>query len=473
MNKILQFAVGPIGGALLGVISLPLLAWYFPSEDIGRISMLQVVTSFSVLLFSFGLDQSYVREYHESDNKTLLLKMAMGPGLFLVILLGFVVFLINPEILSHYVFSIESIKFSLIIFIVILSNIISRFLSLILRMEERGIAFSLGQLLPKLIFVLIVIFYVLFKIPNDFYFLLLANAISAVVVSFVLCINTYKSWINAIYQRINLEKFKEMFFFGFPLIFGGLASWILMATDKIAIKELSSLSELGVYSIALSLGSVGALLSGIFNTLWYPTVYKWHNEGKDLELVNDISEYVQISVIVVFFLVGCFSWITPYLLPHKYQDVKYILPLVIATPLFYTLSETTSIGIGLTKKSVYSMWASLLAALCNVLGNIVLVPMYGAKGAAISTALSMWLFFAIKTEFSSFLWKRVGGIKAYIATTIPLIGSFIYVGWRDDKINIAIWLLILLLSFLIYRKTINKLYRILVSYIKKHTLYKS
>ena len=55
MNKktILGYALGPIGSGLLGLISLPIITWFYSVEDVGRISMLQVFTSFSILFFCF------------------------------------------------------------------------------------------------------------------------------------------------------------------------------------------------------------------------------------------------------------------------------------------------------------------------------------------------------------------------------------------------------------------------------------
>jgi O-antigen/teichoic acid export membrane protein len=50
-------------------------------------AMLQVTLSFSILLFSLGLDQSYVREFHEAENKPALLKRTMLLGLLLLLLL--------------------------------------------------------------------------------------------------------------------------------------------------------------------------------------------------------------------------------------------------------------------------------------------------------------------------------------------------------------------------------------------------
>ncbi len=79
-KKVLQFALGPIGGAILSVISLPIIAWLFSPDDVGKVALLNVVLSFGTLFFTLGLDQSYVREFHESKNKPLLFKMAILPG---------------------------------------------------------------------------------------------------------------------------------------------------------------------------------------------------------------------------------------------------------------------------------------------------------------------------------------------------------------------------------------------------------
>ena len=86
-NKILGYAIGPIGAALMGFITLPVITWFYSVEDIGRISMLQVVASFSALLFCLGLDQAYVREYHGHKIKPQLFKSALSPGLILSLII--------------------------------------------------------------------------------------------------------------------------------------------------------------------------------------------------------------------------------------------------------------------------------------------------------------------------------------------------------------------------------------------------
>ncbi|MFX4717564.1 polysaccharide biosynthesis C-terminal domain-containing protein, partial [Acinetobacter baumannii] len=90
-----------------------------------------------------------------------------------------------------------------------------------------------------------------------------------------------------------------------------------------------------------------------------------------------------------------------------------------------TLSETTAIGITIVRKTKLSMLASILAMLINLIANYILVPLYGASGAAISTALAFWSFYLFRTEISKKIWRKFPTQKAYLITTLLLVLSVI------------------------------------------------
>lgn len=58
--------------------------------------------------------------------------------------------------------------------------------------------------------------------------------------------------------------------------------------------------------------------------------------------------------------------------------MKYLILCLIAYPLLYTLSEATGVGISVTRKTVYSLYAPLIALGVNV--SLILIPVYGASG---------------------------------------------------------------------------------------------
>ena len=456
-NKILAYAIGPIGSGILGLISLPIITWFFSVEDVGRISMLQVVASFSVLLFCLGLDQAYTREYHEVKDTPQLLKLTLMPGLILTVIVYSFIFFIKPTLVSEWLYEIPSVYLSVISISCFILSIISRFLSLVLRMQEKALAFSMSQLLPKIIFLMFIISTVWLGFKKDIYTLVTAHFLSILAVFLVFSWNTRKEWLASFKYRFNWLRFKPLLLFGLPLVVGGLASWGLNVMDRLFLRSLSTFAELGVYSVTMSIAAVATVFSGIFNTIWAPLVYKWvKTEEVNLSKIDEISEHLLAAIYFIIVLSGLFSWVLPFFLPKEYAAIQYLITPCLLAPLFYTLSETTSVGIAIARKTSYSMLASILAMLSNAIGNYLLVPEMGAIGAAISTAFSFWFFYILRTELSCRVWRDIPRAKSYIVITVLL--GFTIISSLFSHINylsVLIWGLLFITGILLFSTSIK------------------
>ena len=450
-KQILAFAVGPIGAAALGLITLPFIAWFFPLEDIGRLSMLQVVTSFSILLFTLGLDQAYVREFHEVTDRAALLRAAVLPG-FALLTLALVCILLLPWSISELLFGINSIFLTTLLVAAIFLQFFSRFLSLILRMQEKGLAYSMSQLLPKVLFLVILICYFLLDVEAVFENLMIANVISLFAIFLVYAWNTRGDWSIALIAKIDSNQQKQMIKFGIPLIGGGIAFWGLTATDKLFLRGLSSFEELGIYSVSISFAAVALVFQAIFSTVWAPIVYKWASQGIDTAKIKEVIDYCTLAIVTIWSLAGMFSWLVGYILPAGYGSVQYILLAAMAYPLLYTLSESTGIGIGVRRKTFYSMLAAVLALILNTIGNWYLVPTYGAAGAAIASAVAFLIFFIIRTEASSFLWYSFERKRMYALIALMVsLSIFVNIKNLEPKILTFIYLTTLIVNFVLFK----------------------
>lgn len=449
-KKIAAFALGPLGGALLSFITLPVITWIFSQQDIGRLAMLNVVMSFSTLLFSLGLDQAYVREFHETKSKPALFKVAILPGLVLLTL-TLSILLSMDNIISSWLFDIDSQFLSLLVALVILSSFISRFLSLILRMNEKGLAFSMSQVLPKLLLIIIIGSYVVLSVNNTITNLLLANVSAILFVCVIFVWNTRDEWLKGISEKVNYAYLMQLLRFGMPLIFGGLAFWGLTATDKILLKELSNFEQLGLYSVAVSFAASATIFQSIFSTVWAPTVYKWAAKGENLDKIAKVNRFVLLAVIVLFSLSGLLSWIVTYILPDAYKPVQWILLSCLGYPLLYTLSETTVVGIGVTRRSGFAMLAACIAFVINLLGNWWLIPIYGAAGAAVSTCVSFWVFFIMRTEFAIYVWRPIPRKSMYLYSTVLVFGAVLNSLYAQMfSIQFMLFWFVILLSVLLF-----------------------
>lgn len=463
-KKLLGYALGPIGAGLLGFISLPIITWFYTVEDVGRISMLQVFMSFSVLLFCLGLDQAYVREYHESKNKPALLKTVLFPCLGLSILSFLLLAIYDLKIISIWLYEIPNNYLSVMTILCFVIALASRFLSLILRMQERSFAFSMSQLLPKIIFLIIVVNTVWLGFSRNIYSLITANTASVILAFLVFGWNTRSELLSAIKERININELKATFSFGWPLIFGGLASWGLNVMDRLFLRHFSTYTELGIYSITMSVAIVVTIFSGIFNTVWSPMVYKWMSEDKfDYEQIDIVLEYVLAAIYFFIVLTSLFSWIIPYFLPSAYSEIEYLIAVCLLGPLLYTLSEVTGIGIAIVRRTKFSMLCAIVAMLCSAILNYFLVPQFGAAGAAISTAIAFQIFFTLRTVISALIWRKKFHIKAIIVMITLLAFSSLNLFWESFRAEIyCIWISLLILGFMIFNKSLKSILFLIV-----------
>jgi O-antigen/teichoic acid export membrane protein len=338
---------------------------------------------------------------------------------------------------------------------------ISRFLSLILRMQERGIAYSMSQIIPKFVMLLAVCTIVLAGINREFLNLQLAFLISTSTVLFIYAWNTRNEWLSAARTKIDPASTVPLLKFGVPLVFSGVIYWGLIATSTLTLRIYAPMSELGLYSVTASFAAVAGVFQSIFTVIWAPTVYKWQAENVDMTKVSIVSNQVLMTVCLICALCGMFSWITDYLLPEQYSSVKYLLLCSLIPPLMYTLSEVTSIGIGITKRTHFSIWATLIAFSANVILSINFVPAYGAAGAVVSNAIAYVIFFTVRTEFSSLIWQSFSRVRIYVFVNLLLVLSILTIicAAYDTTMYAYMWLFFLCFSFICFNSDAKSLWK--------------
>lgn len=468
VRRVLGFALGPVAAALFGFITLPVVTWFYAPEDIGRLAMLQVAVNLSLLVFCLGLDQAYVREYHGHQNREALFKTAVAPGLLLLALVTALV-LLNPALLSRVLFDSTNRALAGMVLICALSAFTLRYLSLVLRMEERGLAFSVGQFLPKLLFLILIGVYALSGGGHDYQALLFAHTLSLFSVALLFLVLRWRICADALKQKVDLAELGQMLRYGFPLIFAGLAFWGLTASDKILLRALSDLEQLGIYSVAVSFAGAALVLKMVFQTLWAPQVYKWEQEGEAFKRVQTMNDYMLVVVSMLFCLIGSASWSLDYVLPAGYEQVKLILVCCLGYPLLLVLSETTAIGISLARKTRYSLAVALVAFVANVSLNLLLIPAYEAAGAAVATIVSFWLFFILRAECACRVWLPFPRLEQYLTITILTVLAVLTTlfGDRLGWLVHALWAGLLVLFFALYAKRVLNLLRLIAQKMRR------
>ena len=263
VKTLLGYASGSAAGAILSFVTLPALAWSFSQDDVGKLVMLQVVCSLVAIVFSLGLDQAYVREYHEVEHKSALAKQCLLPGLYLLTLFCLLVLIFQQSLSPFFLGNNNSVYFNLAVigcFVLYLE----RFFSVFIRMQEWVIAFSVTKVMPKLFFLSFVIAAYFYLQLQQLSLLLTAQVFCwffAVVVMTVFLRRILKT---ALCARKTPTKLRPLLSFGLPLVLNGIAFWGLTYVDRLMLAQYASFAEVGLYAMAAGFAGVAMLFQQIF-----------------------------------------------------------------------------------------------------------------------------------------------------------------------------------------------------------------
>jgi len=413
------FTLGSLASSSLSFISIPIIAWVFATADIGKVALLISTSGLATILFSLGLDQSYTREFHEAPDQAALLLNAAVPGVALFTLVAALLLAVQPTWLSWVLFGQHSLALSLFVIAYLFIVLLSRFMSLSHRMREDGKRYALSFLFAKLTFVTLICLAYAKSSPGLFE-LLAAHGASVTVGLVYLLATTRSLWARMRPSLIDRQLLRKLLAFGLPMATSGLLFWGLEGVDKFMLRSLSSFSELGVYSIALSISAMANVATSMFTTIWVPVVYRWVANKEDLSRIDQVTRHMLAGATFLIGATGALSWLLEYALPEQHRVVQHLITACMLWPLFYALSETTGLGIAMTRSTRFGLLVAAVSLAVNVALNLVLLPRLGSSGAAVSLAVGIWVFMVLRTEVSHRIWRPVPRLGLYTWTLAAL-----------------------------------------------------
>ena len=116
---------------------------------------------------------------------------------------------------------------------------------------------------------------------------------------------------------------------------------------------------------------------------------------------------------------------------------------------------------------MFALLATVVALVVNATSNWFLIPIYGASGAAMGSAVAFSIFFIIRTEASSLLWMSFERRRMYIFVILLLLLS-LFVNIVDlNNFHIVLYGFIFIFSVLVYREQSLQIYQFSLDKFKK------
>lgn len=259
------------------------------------------------------------------------------------------------------------------------------------------------------------------------------------------------------FRKLPIQLIKELVNFSAFIFIGSVVDMLFWATDKVILGMLASTAVVAVYNIGSSFNTMMTNISTAFSGVLTPKVTVMITRDAQPSQLTELFirvgrlQYLIIALALSGFIVFGKPFIILWAGP-EYENAYYIA-LVTLIPLAIPLIQNTGLSIVVAQnKHQFRSIVYLVIAIFNVISTYLIVPYWGALGAAFCSGISyvigqiiimnVYYYKVTKLDIPMF-WKNIGKMTV-IPSAMVILGI-----WICSKSNPTSWG-ILILEILVY-----------------------
>jgi O-antigen/teichoic acid export membrane protein len=428
VNSTGLYALSSIASPLVALLLSPFLTRNLFRSEYGALAILLTFVSLLAGITQLGLSTASVRAYtHEYESKRDRLDVLSTLSILLILVSICISTLIVATapwlsvVLFNSSYFISAIRVSAVV--VLLQNLTVPGLCW-LRAEGRAGFYSTISLLNILLSASATIIFVGILHMGINGAILAPGTGYAVIIISTLPVILLRA---GFHLRSNMAK--SMLSFGFPHVMNFVSGWILQLLDRYLLGLLGSLAQVASYAVAYNIGgALSALVISPFSLAWWVILY---SVAKRKDAQNVFRMIFRWFVIVLLFSAYSVATLGVIILdlffPLSYHSAAPIIPIVALSMIFNGINVLLTLGISLKRKIRLTSVALASSAVLNAALNFILIPSYGALGAALATliayialalisgVINQWLY-PVPLEIGLFLLAMSVGIALYLAS---------------------------------------------------------
>jgi O-antigen/teichoic acid export membrane protein len=412
----------------LNLLFLPLYTRFLSPSDYGVISLAETFAAALAVGFSLGLDSGVTRLYFQYVSNASQLHRYVSSCLrfaaiwnlaVVAVLLSVVGRVLIPWVAPHL-----SVPFYPFIAMAIGTGALLQIIQyrfILYQVEQRPRSYAVLAMSLFFTTTAVVVALVVFARWGAFGMLfgrLLATTLVAIGVVYLL-----RSWITA---PIEWKFVRETLRLSMPLVPHYLMALCLVVADRFILAHYRSLQEVGLYSLAYTLGMAMFLVSVSIGQAWQPIYFDTARKSEGRQILGKISSSLAVFLTAVAIL-GV--QIAPYfaeVLDSRYLPVARLVPWVIGGYLLHAFFGLSQLALLEGKKTKFIAIVSGVAFALNLVLNFWWIPRLGMYGAAYATLLAYGVEALLMYRYAQrvfrlpYDWPRVVVALAWFAIALGL-----------------------------------------------------
>lgn len=419
-GTVIVFIISIIG-AFLGYLVRFVLARNLSVQDYGLFYSVFSFLAFFVFIKSFGLDRSianFIPEFHykkENDKiKSLIIYVAIIQFITNSIIIVGIYLLSNFLSINYF----HTPKADTVLKLMAIAFFIDNFV-FILKFSFQG--FQKMALFASIDLVRMLLILVIILIGFKLNYGIFGPVTAYIVVPALLLIFYTPILIKKIFQDffsskliLNLKLFKGFISNGIYMMAGDIGWLVLGYTDIIMLTYFTNLTNVGLYNVALPTANMLTYFPRAAAGVLLPlSAELWARQAK-IFLKAGIEMLYKYSIIVILPIVLIMFSFTEILLNVLFgkQYLPAALPMKILSigmifATLYIINASFLVGIGNPKLSSIIVY---IGGTLNFISNLILIPIIGMTGAAITTSISYFVMTII----------GISAIRKHIGISLPI-----------------------------------------------------
>jgi O-antigen/teichoic acid export membrane protein len=456
-KDILIYAVGNFAQRAVTFFLLPLYTNVLSVSDYGLLETVTVTSQILLFIMDLGMSRSVLRYYSRYHDRSDLLGTLVSTALILMTLSGLVflgVGFLTRTSLS--VLLLGNKQYSTILVWTLIASLLQAFnqwIYILFRAKRQSEKYVLVSVLNLIALTLLNIVFLRYLHVG-----VLGVLFAQVIVYLFILVLFFPSILKIIDGHFGFSwpLAKQLFNFGFPLIFAMSGMIIINSVDRYFLVYFRGLEEVAIYSLGIRISAIlGMVVVTPFQLAWGPFLFLEENRDTS-RLVSRFFSYLVLSLAFVGTVFLLFSReIILLLSSQNYMDAQGVVPYMLLSIAFMGLFYWAGGLVNLNEQTWKLGFIVLFAGLINIGLNLLLTDRWGWLGAAwadvsargIATGLTFYI--AIKANRIAFEYRRLANI--FFLISISWFSYFLILDSLSGVIAIGLKSLVLILSlFLLF-----------------------
>lgn len=247
------------------------------------------------------------------------------------------------------------------------------------------------------------------------------------------------------------EYEKKMIAYSAPMIANTIAWWVNSVSDRYVVLYYCGLGVTGIYSVASKIPSIINIFQTIFNQAWTLSAVKDFDPNDENGFFSKMyNSYNALMVIICSILILGSRFLATFLYKGGFYEAWICVPFLLMAVVFGSLSGYVGGIFTAVKNTKIFAKSTVIGAIVNLLFNIILVPVFGAIGAAIATTISYFVVYYMRVRYmKSYISIKMNLKRDYLSYSLLIIQSFLLIVIKQDN-GLVYSIETLLLAFVIF-----------------------